>query len=133
MRPSTIDDREPINPAVQEAPEGTSAFVVALVLVITVLFAIGLCLVAYVLLHAREGSLRPSRDWPEQRLPPPHRVAEIRAEPFDLPHPRPNLAAEKRRILQSYGWVDRPRGLVHLPIDVAFGLMLHGRQAGGAR
>lgn len=36
-------------------------------------------------------------------------------------------AAQKRR-LESYGWVDRPRGVIHVPIDRAMELYLAGQR-----
>lgn len=47
------------------------------------------------------------------------------------------MRAAEDRVLQSYGWIDRQKGRVQLPIDVAMkvvverGLPLHGDQPGG--
>ena len=38
------------------------------------------------------------------------------------------LKEQQRRKLESYGWVDREKGLVHLPIDRAMDLTLRGER-----
>jgi hypothetical protein len=38
------------------------------------------------------------------------------------------MRAEQQRRLQSYGWVDREKGLVHVPIDQAIDLTLRGER-----
>jgi hypothetical protein len=83
---------------------------------------VALSLVAYGLLKLRESQLRPSRQFTERELPAPHRVSEIRQEPFVAVPPRPTTDPA----LQSYGWVDRSRGLVRIPIEPAMELVAHG-------
>jgi hypothetical protein len=41
--------------------------------------------------------------------------------------------AEKKRILGSYGWADRKKGLVHLPIEDAMKEVVRQAASGGAR
>jgi hypothetical protein len=36
---------------------------------------------------------------------------------------RERLYADERRRLDSYGWIDRERGIVHIPIDRAIAIM----------
>ncbi len=46
-------------------------------------------------------------------------------------HPHADLMAlqtQKRRLLHSYGWVNRQAGLVHFPIERAMSLLLEHRQ-----
>jgi hypothetical protein len=46
-------------------------------------------------------------------------------------HPQADLEAlhvQKHRVLDSYGWVDRQAGLVHIPIERAMSLLLEHRQ-----
>jgi hypothetical protein len=52
------------------------------------------------------------------RTPP-----EPRLEPYPLA-PRLKLRAEEEEILTSYGWVDKDRGLVRVPIDRAMDLLV---------
>jgi len=52
------------------------------------------------------------------RTPP-----EPRLEPYPLA-PRAKLRAEEEEILTTYGWVDKDRGLVRVPIDRAMELLV---------
>ena len=52
------------------------------------------------------------------RTPP-----EPRLEPYPLA-PRLKLRAEEEETLTSYGWVDKNRGLVRLPIERAMELLV---------
>jgi len=55
---------------------------------------------------------------------PPH--AFEGAAPLLQPAPQPDRAsylAEKRRVLDSYGWVDRQAGIARIPLDEAMKLM----------
>jgi hypothetical protein len=52
------------------------------------------------------------------RTPP-----EPRLEPYPLA-PRSKLRAEEEEILTTYGWVDKNRGVVRLPIDRAMELLV---------
>ena len=90
----------------------------------TVIISVVLCVVAYLLLHLRIGQLRPSRRFPEKYLGPPHVVANIRQAPFEMPQPVPDLKESQRVRIDSYGWVDRKNGVVHIPVNRAIELML---------
>jgi hypothetical protein len=52
------------------------------------------------------------------RTPP-----EPRLEAYPLA-PRQRLRAEEERVLTTYGWVDKDRGLVRVPIDRAMDLLV---------
>jgi hypothetical protein len=55
---------------------------------------------------------------------PPHPFTG--AAPLLQPAPQPERAAyfeEKRRVLDSYGWVDRQAGIAHIPLDEAMTLL----------
>lgn len=56
------------------------------------------------------------------------RPAQIDATPFALATEHEQLRAAADRRLDSYGWVDRARGTIHVPLDVAI-----ERYLGGAR
>ncbi len=52
-------------------------------------------------------------------------------EPALQAHPASDLAAyraEKERVLESYGWVDREHGIVRIPIERAMALYVQQRQ-----
>jgi hypothetical protein len=85
----------------------------------TVMVGLALCVVAYLIMWGRERALRPSMHFPERDAPAPHAVSGVREELFELAHPAPDLKARQRASLSKYGWVDRSRGLVRIPIERA--------------
>lgn len=93
---------------------------IAAMMVFVVLFSGALALAAYFDDHVREEHLRAHRQRAaENRIGPPMsapprgftRTGEGRA-----------LNARKRRELDAYGWADRARGLVRIPIERAMEL-----------
>ncbi|HJW14214.1 MAG TPA: hypothetical protein VJ776_05940 [Thermoanaerobaculia bacterium] len=68
-------------------------------------------------LRAAERPLAPSVAASLKRTPP-----EPRLEPQPL-LPRQRLRAEEDTVLKSYAWVDRPGGIVRIPIDRAMELI----------
>jgi hypothetical protein len=62
--------------------------------------------------------------------PPPTEVNQIEADLIDAKAPPPVGSAPGR--LQSFGWSERPSGLVHVPLERAFQLYLSGARAAGA-
>ncbi len=46
-------------------------------------------------------------------------------------HQTRDLDAREQRDLDSYRWVDKPRGIVRIPIDRAFELMVQREKKGG--
>lgn len=52
------------------------------------------------------------------------RAAQIEIAPFQV-RGAPEIAARRAALtLQQYGWVDRSRGLIHVPLDVAIEIYL---------
>jgi len=90
----------------------------------TVTIGLSLCIIAYLLLRAREHGLRPSSAYPEAALPAPHRVGQVRQEVFTIADPKPTPLEEQARTLEQYGWVDRAQGIVRVPVEVGMDLML---------
>jgi hypothetical protein len=60
-----------------------------------------------------------------QQPPPPVMKAEVPPQPplprleIDPPADLARYRDEQRKGLESYGWVDKPAGVVHIPIDEA--------------
>jgi hypothetical protein len=122
-----MDDRhEGVTYAEDIVPRG----LVLRVVVVTVVISIVLCIVAYLILRMREWQLRPDGVPSAEVYGPPHVVADVRQELFDQPLPKPNIAEEQRRRLAGYGWVDRSRGTVSIPVDSAIELLLSRQGAG---
>jgi hypothetical protein len=81
------------------------------------------------ILRAREAKLRPSRVYPEQDLGPRHEVAGVQQQLFQ----QKGIGGEvglgqarnrkKHEELSRFGWADRERGLVQIPIEEAMGLV----------
>lgn len=104
-------------------------------------------LVAHVVLYALFGLLKDERDALVKRplvapavqaerpqfLPKDLTKADVPVLQVEEVH---DLAALQRRDaerLHSYGWVDRKRGIIHMPIDVALKQVLRDPQAAAAR
>jgi hypothetical protein len=64
-------------------------------------------------------ALRPSNDFPEQRLTPATSPRQTREALFGQPGAGERLNAVQRRDLSSYRWIDRSRHIVTLPIEQA--------------
>ncbi|HVY25711.1 MAG TPA: hypothetical protein VHB79_04140 [Polyangiaceae bacterium] len=61
---------------------------------------------------------------------PPAEINQVEANLLDGSSSRPDAAAARRR-LQSFGWSERERGLVRVPLDRAFELYESGQRAAG--
>lgn len=106
----------------QQAEDVIRARPVILTTVVSVVVTVLLVLVAYVLLRAREAQL--GARFEDRDLPAPHARSQVLAEPFNIPYPRPAFNARNRPILDGWGWVDRQRRIVHVPVGVAMDLVL---------
>jgi hypothetical protein len=82
---------------------------------------------AFVVLHAGRDGEAPPRLAAHYGSPPPI------AGPVTLqPAPAGDIAtlrSEKRRILSTYAWIDRSRGIARVPIDRAMTLLARRAQA----
>jgi len=113
---------------VRHAPEAVPRLFVVGVLAATVLIATTLCIVAFLLLRLREHQLRPNGRFDEKELGAPHQVALVRQAPFDAIRDARTLADRQRADVDSFGWIDRDRRIVHIPVEDAMELLLR-RQA----
>jgi hypothetical protein len=80
-----------------------------------------LVLVGLVLLGVRWWEVRSE---PKAKAPRPARMGEseisiVNQRPFELEDQAPRLRAEQGARLESYGWVDRSAGVIHVPIERA--------------
>jgi hypothetical protein len=101
-------------------------------LIAMIAISIVLCVVAYLLLRMRESALRPGRAFPEAKLGAPRQVSGLREAPFAESPSRPLLQERQRILVNSYGWVDRQKRVVHIPVKRAMELELQ-RAAAGAQ
>lgn len=123
----------PVHEDVFHEPDNLPRGLLLRIAVGTLAVGLGLCAIAYLLLRARESSLFGSRPIAGERLPAPHRVAEVREEVFSITRPKPTLLEERRQMLERYGWVDRPRGVISVPIEVGMDMVVREAQAGRIR
>lgn len=93
-------------------------------------FGLGLAAVALTLSAAR---LWEAHALPEAKAPPPQVGAKEIARVFQAPFPLENSARDEREAqrarLDGYGWVDRERGIIHLPIERAMQLIVSSEPA----
>jgi hypothetical protein len=103
-----------------DLPRGRVIFGAVVVLVITGV------IIAWAITQedAYEARYRPFRVFPEQALGPRRAVARTPQDLFEEGGPGRALNERKRRELESYGWVDRERRIVRIPIDAAIDLVV---------
>ncbi|MFZ5468899.1 MAG: hypothetical protein ACOZIN_05615 [Myxococcota bacterium] len=123
---STETEREPLTlPAEPERlPWGRMALLGVVSLVV---FAAGVAWAAWIL-YVPTGSLVPSR---EARLPlgaRTHEVGIVDQRLFEQERTAEALGERKRERLSSYGWVDRNKGLIHVPIELAMQWVVEGKR-----
>lgn len=92
-----------------------------------VMFGVLLCIVAALLLSARVRTLPRAQSAPEAVRPEPE-ISNVRSELFRGPGAAERLNASQRQKLEHFGWVDRERQLVHIPIELAMDLEARGAQ-----
>jgi hypothetical protein len=79
---------------------------------------------AWQLLTSREAALRPSRQFPERHIRPDPGALTIEQDLYGEVGPGQLLHERQRRQLSTYGWVDRDRRVVSIPIDQAMDLVV---------
>ncbi len=123
---------EPRHPEVSRQADVLPGGFILRVLLAAVMIAVSLCFATYLILRARMLQLRPSYSFPERHLPAPHEVATVRQELFRVADPRPTVQQEQVAGLAAFGWVDRARGIVRIPIETAMEIVARRSGAGGA-
>lgn len=79
---------------------------------------------AYDAMVAREAELRPSRAFPEKNLGPRREVGMVQQNLFDEAPLGEQLFEAQRAELERFGFVDREKGIVTIPIDLAIELVV---------
>lgn len=98
---------------------GRAISVVGAVLV-AIVIGTGFSVAGMLARHERE--LRPSGVFPEARLPRPTERSAIEQHSFAGESQAMRQRAREQAVLDSYGWVDRERGIVRIPIERAIEL-----------
>jgi len=112
-------------PIVQEPDQIASRRVVAIGVGSLVLFVLGV-IATGLFLRQSAGTLEPRG---EARVTPEIGQSEIgivNQTPFGLVGKSDLQKAPQRERLEHYGWVDRQRGIVHIPIERAMELTVQG-------
>jgi hypothetical protein len=115
------------NPELSQEEDHVPMWPVIIALSITLVVSAVLVVWAVAETAAREAQLRPSGAFPEAFLGPRHMVARVREDVFGEQRGA-GFDAQQRAELEGWGWVDRERGLVHIPVDRAIDLLLSGRR-----
>lgn len=104
---------------------------------IGLLIVVALLILILVSFLAMGGLMRGFNMISKKMTPPPPDIALM---PVTPPNPRLQVnpkvdlqvkMAEERDHLNSYGWVDRERGIAHIPIDRAMEMMAKGAKGQG--
>jgi len=115
------------SPPLAHQPDRLARSLILRVLFLSTAVSLALAVIAFLLLYWRVGFERPSRQFPERRLPAPREISNVRQEMFGIARPEPGMLEQQRLRLERFGWVDRDQGLVHIPIEAAMELLLRER------
>jgi len=88
-----------------------------------VVFAIAILIVVKVL-HAREKELQPAGPDPLPAQLGQAEIGIVDQAPFDVTRALQIYRRDRTARLQSWGWVDRSAGVVHMPIEDAMDLVV---------
>jgi hypothetical protein len=115
---------EHLPPPPEQAQEGISWFAVlgtgsAALLIFTIA-----TFVVYGYLQNREKALQPEGPDPIPMILGQPEIGIVDQVLFETDHRAEQWLAARRRRLHSWGWVDRRREIVHLPIEVAMARLL---------
>jgi len=102
-----------------EAPEGVASWRVTAAFLLTFCLGGALAAGAYLLLRARQERDRPSGQFPEAHLTLHERVSEVLQQPYEVAHPVPDAKQRAADALEHFGWVDRSRAVVRIPVSRA--------------
>ena len=115
---------EHMPPPEAQAQEGINWFAVLGVGIgAIVIFAISIFIVVKVL-HAREKTLQPHGPDPMPAQMGQAEIGIVDQVPFDVARSLQAYRRDRTRRLESWGWVDRTAGTVHMPIDQAMDLVV---------
>ena len=88
-----------------------------------IVFAIAI-LVVLRMLHAREKALQPMGPDPMPLQMGQAEIGIVDQTPFDVTRALQNYRTDRMQRLETWGWVDRKAGTVHMPIDRAMELVV---------
>ncbi len=113
------------NPELHQEEDVVVAWKVVLAVLVTLVISAALVVWAVSALADDERDLRPSGGFPEKWIGPRHTVAQVREDLFGE-RVGASLDGRERAELEGWGWVDRERRVVHIPIERAIDLVVQG-------
>jgi hypothetical protein len=114
------------NPDLHQEEDWVPAWKVVAAFATALAIAAGMILWAVTANGAHETALRPAGAYPDRWLGVRHEVAHVRQDLFGEQR-GDSVIGRQRAALASYGWVDRERGVVNIPVDRGIDLVLEGR------
>jgi len=105
---------------VQERDRIPATKIIVIALASIVIFAIGVILATW-MLSARTQKLQPHGPGPLPALAGQPEIGIVDQSLFETPS---DFQDRQRERLDSYGWVDRARGQVHIPVERAMQLVI---------
>jgi hypothetical protein len=127
-----MTDAEPVDTSVDTAEDALPSGRIWAVLIATLIIGGLLTWWVWKILEDVESELRPSGQFPEQRLGPPRERHAIEQSRFDDIAFRGRIQAGQRADLQRYGWVHRESGILRIPVERAFDLLLQRQEQADA-
>lgn len=107
---------------VRVAPEALANGIIVSVVVAGVLTI----LVSLLIVRSMIGPARPIPSFLKGQVP--DEIARIDQTLIEVDHAFSNQRVEQKERLQSYGWIDPSRGVIHIPIERAFDLFIERHQ-----
>jgi hypothetical protein len=96
-----------------------------------IIFAISIAWAGYLMkgqVEATEAKTGRAREFDRTR----QEIGIVDQVPFVADKRLPEWRAERAKVLNSYGWVDRSKGTVHIPIEEAMAKVASGAMPAGA-
>lgn len=119
-----MHEDELTTPGVTHEEERVEGRIVLAVIAGTILFSLFLSLLAWQAVVRSERAARPSGNFPERQYRIAPEIAGVERTLFGTAMEGPALARAQRARLDGFGWVDRGRGVVHIPVDAAIDLLV---------
>jgi hypothetical protein len=107
-------------------PDRVPFWTIFLIAVGAEVFGGGLAVWAWGELYLREAAFRPDRQFPEQRIGPPRERAGVEEKMFIWSDDARVLHDREAALLRGWGWVDKSRRIVRMPIEDAMRVVAGG-------
>jgi hypothetical protein len=96
-----------------------------------VLFAVSIW-VSALMLHSKRDAVVAKSGEPRPVMVDQTEIGIVDQVPFVSDHRLPKWQAERKAHLEGYGWIDKSKGLAHIPIEQAMEQVISGGAPAGA-